>query len=311
MVARGGAVVNSQRASAAFRESGCAALTAFDGSIENPARHATAPPTQVRPATTDTKNQGTPAMHISDIARRGAALAVACATFIAAPLATAATVLYYADEFSGTDYPSLALAARGDTVTTASSWADFNTKLGAGSYDLVIALAQDLGNGIDVPTLTSYVDGGGHVIFTDYTQPADIAALLDGSFTGTLNQTSANFAPALATGVTNPQPLTNPGWGTFAMSLAPGVGGTSVCSFAIDSCAVSGNGGRTLLLGFLADTTNSNGSQLWQNLIASLVGGAAPTPPAPIPTPTLSPWSLGALGLMLALVSARLARRRR
>jgi hypothetical protein len=276
-------------------------------------RHATAPRIQVRPATTDTRNQGTSAMHILDIARRSAAFAVACATFVAAPLATAATVLYYADGFTGTDYPSQALAARGDTVTTASSWADFNTKLGAGSYDLVIALAQDSSNGIDVPTLTTYIDGGGHVIFTDYSQPAGIAALLDGSFTGTLNQTSVDFATALATGVANPQTLTNHGWGIFSMSLAAGAGGTSVCSFPTGSCAVSGNSGRTLLLGFLADTTDSNGSQLWQNLIASVVGAAPPPPPtpAPIPTPTLSPWSLGALGLLLALASATLARRRR
>jgi hypothetical protein len=230
------------------------------------------------------------------------------ATFAFAVPAHAATVLYYVD-LNHFDYVTPALAAGGHTVTTATSWPDFNTKLAAGGYQLAIALNQNSSLGADLPTMTNYVNTGGRVIFTDWTRQASFATVLKGGYTGGTNQTSLNFLnPALSAGIVNPQPLTNPGWGTFSMSESTGPGGISVCTFPdASSCVVAGNNGRTLLLGFLADTPSAtDGTRLWQNLIGYSLAAPALTQPVP----TLSQWSLIALALVLvALASLRLRRR--
>jgi len=223
----------------------------------------------------------------------------------------AATVLYYADSIIGTNYVTPALTAGSHTVTTAVSWADFNTKLAGGGYQLVIALNQNSGIGADLPTMQNYIAGGGRVILADWTQTATFATALGGGYTGTTNQNSLNFlVPALSAGITKPQVLSNPGWGTYSMGETVGGSSTSVCSFPnSNSCAVSGNGGRTLLLGFLSDTPSAtDGVRLWTNLINFVLTGAGPTTLQPVPT--LGQWSLLALALLLAAVAGLYLRRR-
>jgi hypothetical protein len=238
---------------------------------------------------------------------RSTGMAVLASLALAAPV-HAATVLMYVD-FTHTDYVTPALAAGAHTVTTATSWTDFNTKLAAGNYQLVIALNQNSSLGADLPTLTNYVNLGGRVIFADWTRQAPFATVLKGGYTGGTNQTSLNFlVPALSAGIVNPQPLTNPGWGIFSMSESAGAGGTSVCTFPdASSCVVSGNNGRTLLLGFLNDTPSAtDGVRLWQNLI----GYALAAPALTQIVPTLSQWSLLALALLLLAVASLQLRRR-
>ena len=223
--------------------------------------------------------------------------------------AQAATVLKYVDLVVGTDYVTPALA--GHTVTTATSWADFDTKLAGGSYQLVIALGQNNSLGANATTLQTYISGGGHAIVDDYTSNAAYGPMMNASYTGVTNQNQANFLiPALSSGITNPQSLANPGWGTYSMGLLAAAGGTSVCTFPNgNSCAVSGNGGRTLLLGFLSDTPATDGAALWTNMINYVLGGAPPTPTLQ-PVPTLGQWSLFALALLLATAAGLYLRRR-
>jgi hypothetical protein len=240
------------------------------------------------------------------------ALAVIGLALVAAMPARAATVLLYIDSVLGTNYVTPALTAGSHTVTTATSWADFNTKLAGGSYQLVIALNQNNALGANLATLQNYINGGGRVIFTDWTQQSSFATALGGAYTGTTNQNSLNFLlPALSAGITNPQPLSNPGWGTYSMGESA-AGGVSVCSFPnSNSCVVSANGGRTLLLGFLSDTPSAaDGVRLWENLIGVALNGAGPVPSTLQPVPTLGQWSLLALALLLATF-ARLYLRRR
>ncbi len=237
-------------------------------------------------------------------------LAVAGMALVAAMPARAATVLLYFDSMLGTNYVTPALTAGSHTVTTATSWADFNTKLAGGSYQLAIALNQNSGLGADLTTMQNYIAGGGRVIFTDWTRQATFAGALQGGYTATTNQNTLNFlTPSLSAGITNPQVLVNPGWGIYSMGETP-AGGTSLCSFPnSDSCVVSGNGGRTLLLGFLADTPSAaDGVRLWQNLIGVALNGAAQTTLQPVPT--LGQWSLLALALLLATAAGLYLRRR-
>lgn len=226
--------------------------------------------------------------------------------------ARAATVLLFIDALQGTDFVTPALTALGHTVTTATSWADFNTKLSTSPPQLAIALNQNSTLGADLPTMTTYISGGGHVIFADWTETATFGTLFNATYTGNDNQSPMNFTnPALSAGITNPQPLSNPGWGTFAMGLTAGVGGTSACTFPSDSCVVVGNSGRTIILGFLSDTPQAgDGVQLWENIIGLAgFGGSVVTTATAVPS--LSEWALIALGTMLLAAGGLVLRRRK
>ena len=243
--------------------------------------------------------------------RIAATLAVSALLAVGLP-ARAATVLLFVDAFQGTDYVTPALTALGHTVTTATDWTDFNNKLAGSPPQLAIALNQDSSLGADLTTMTNYVNAGGHVIFTDWNETASFATLFNASWTGNDNQSPANFTnPTLSAGITNPQTLSNPGWGIFSMGLSAGAGGTSVCSFPTDSCAVLGNSGRTIILGFLSDTPQgADGVRLWENIIG-LVGFGGPIKQVPTAVPSLSDWALMALALALLAAGALALRGRR
>ena len=221
----------------------------------------------------------------------------------------AADVLYFADAFVGTNYVLPALAAGGHTVTEATDWANFDTLLAGGSYDLAISLQQNDGaGGPDITGLDTYLTGGGRVIFTDWTQDTAYEGTLEFTYTGNTNQSDMTVSePALlAGGLTNPIVLVNPGWGVFSM----GLGGASLATFANgDDAITSGNGGQSLVLGFLADTPPvSIGQQLWENLIAYILGIAVA--PVSNPIPDLAPVGRGILVLLVALSGAALIIRR-
>lgn len=245
--------------------------------------------------------------------RIAATLAVGALLAVSVP-ARAATVLLFIDHVQGTDYVTPALTALGHTVTTATSWADFNTRLSTSPPQLAIGLSQDIsGLDADLTIMTNYINAGGHVIFTDWNETASFATLFNASWTGNDNQSPANFTnPTLSAGITNPQPLNSGlGWGTWSMGLSAGAGGTSVCTFPTDSCAVLGNSGRTIILGFLSDTPQAaDGVQLWENIIG-LAGFGAPISTTPSAVPSLSEWALIGLGAMLLAAGGLVLRRRR
>lgn len=176
-------------------------------------------------------------------------------------------VLVYVDEFRGNDYVTPALS--GETVTTATSASDFNTKLAAGNYDLAIFLHHGIGNLPNVTTLENYVASGGRLIFTDYSRSSTYDNLLQITYTGNTNQTSMTLDAPLGQGVTNPMTLTNPGYGTYSMGLQAQGAAKSMCTFGnAESCLVIGNVGHTAALGFLGDTPPAaDGTRLWKNII--------------------------------------------
>ena len=228
--------------------------------------------------------------------------------------ARAANVLYWADSWSGTDYWTPALTARGDTVTSATSSADLVTRLTAGTWDVVII--SENGNNtssIWVTAIASYISAGGRVVVNNWYTDAGLEAATQTSIIST-NQTvatinAAGISAGLAAGIsTNPVTLTNAGWGVFSHSLglAPASGAESLCDFPDGSCAVLGNAGRTLRLGFIPDgLPAADGARFLQNALGIVLGSVPPPPWATVPVPTLSQWSLGALAVLMSLAMFR------
>ena len=208
--------------------------------------------------------------------------------------AHAANVLYYGDYFIGTNYVLPALNAGGHTVTQATGWSDFNNQLDGGGFDLAVALVQNWTFLPDLTILTSFVTSGGSVIFNDWTGNGAYGLLFGATYSGNNNLTPATITdPGFLSGITNPVGLISPGWGVWSMGLTVAGTGTSSGFFPNgDSCLVSNYGGRTLLLGFMADTLPSaDGQQFFENAIASVLGGAIPT---------LNEWGLIIFSLLMA-----------
>jgi len=190
-----------------------------------------------------------------------------------------------------------ALLNLGYTVTVATDWYDFSDKLNTGNYGLAVAFNQNASWGAwkpDVLTaLTNYIAGGGVVVFNDWTTNNDFAVLFEVSFTGNFNQTIMNLDPSIEYNVPNPITLSNAGWSIFSTGLVPIAGGIPLATFANGETAlVRGNGGKTIILGYLTDAPPAaHRQQLFENLLVAV----APSPPVP-----LSNWALY-LGILLML----------
>jgi hypothetical protein len=181
-------------------------------------------------------------------------------------------ILYFNDYNVGTDRMAQALAGLGAgySVTTVSSSGDFATDIASGTYNLGILMVQNWWSTTydsAITALGTFVAGGGRSIYTDWSMNNSYASLFGASWTGNRNQTSFTVTGPLATGITNPVSLYNPGWGIFSM----GVSGASVPATFPNSegAIVIGNGGRSITNGFLTDTFSDGptGVQLYTNEI--------------------------------------------
>jgi hypothetical protein len=196
-----------------------------------------------------------------------------------------------------------ALAASGHTVTTATSEANFVTLVGAGGWDLVIFMNQNLPNNAAQAAMVTHVTGGGRAIFADWTGNATTGAAFNASYPAggnNLSPVTVTNAALLAGMGVNPLPLTNPGWGTFAQDMLALAGGVSAADFPNGNEAIIiGNSGRTIINGFLDDLwgagANANATaavQLYLNEIGLVLG----TQQVPEPT-SLALLALGLLAM--------------
>jgi hypothetical protein len=180
-------------------------------------------------------------------------------------------ILYWCDSVSATDYMGEALANIANTysisVTIASDLTDFESKVALGGWNLVILMIQ--GDSYDTPNFNSYVSGGGRAIHVDFNKDATRSALFGVTYTGNDNETAVTITDdLLSAGVTNPMTLSSRGWGTFSMGMTdPGIIAATFGNG--DAAIVVGNGGKTIINGFLSDTPSSasDGVALFENEI--------------------------------------------
>jgi subtilisin family serine protease len=189
-----------------------------------------------------------------------------------------ASVLYYVDSLHGDDPFLAAMSNLSITPTIAESFEDFAALLQAGGWDLAILLDQNKSY-IDPPWLASMLDwvtDGGRAILADWTMNETAAAAFGATYTGNTNGDSITHTQIdhpIWQGIANPFDLTNPGWGTFSMGLMATTGDSIGIFLNGDHALILGNGGRTVLNGFLSDTaaTFNEGIVLAQNEIAFLL----------------------------------------
>jgi hypothetical protein len=194
-----------------------------------------------------------------------------------------------------------ALLNLGYTVTVATDWFDFSTKLNNGDYGLAVAFNQNeywTTTGAKptlLSALTNYINNGGSVVFNDWVLDNDFATLFEANFTGNINQTEMNLDPSIEGGVPNPIILANPGWSVFSTGLISMGSSQDLATFANgDVAIVKGNGGKTIILGYLTDTPpEAHRQQLFENLFVSVT--VPPAPPVPV-----SNWALY-IGILLML----------
>jgi hypothetical protein len=212
-----------------------------------------------------------------------------------------AHVLYFNDvPQSGADPYMAAFAALGITPTVvppgttsdaSAAYATFTTDLQAGGWDLVVFQQRYFPSG-DYPSYSwiapfvSYINGGGHVIYSTWVRtqvfgdPAVVSlyAALKATSTGNSNQTSVSQfgSSPIWDGITSPVTLTLDGTiGTSDIGLTAATGGQSVGRYAnSDDALVVGNSGRTIFSGFMPYLAPAaTATHLAQNEISFILGG--------------------------------------
>ena len=222
----------------------------------------------------------------------------------------AADALLYIDlEHSDGKIPE-ALIHLGYTVTVATDWYDFTNKLNAGNFGLAVGFNQQYNWGDWKPGLltafTNYIAGGGALVFNDWKMDNDFAVFFNAEYTGVYNQTPMHLDPSIEYNVTNPMPLSNPGWYVFSTGVNATGDAETLATFPNGNGAIiRSNNGKAIIIGYLTDTPLAQDrQQLFENLFVAVA--PPPIPPQPVP---LSNWALYVgIALMLTFVVIRYRR---
>lgn len=186
--------------------------------------------------------------------------------------------LVYIDYAMQADNVADALTAEGYAPTIAANASEFKTGLASGAYPLAVLFAQSLSavyNGITASNIQNYIDGGGMMIFATWTDSdAAIAAVFEASLTVSYNLSSVTVSDAYIQSVAGLSTFTlsSPGWGVYSTGLSAINGGTVLATFENgDAAMVLGNNGKTMMLGYLSDTTPTDSRQvIFESVIAKV-----------------------------------------
>jgi len=201
--------------------------------------------------------------------------------------------LVFVDYSIQNDFVVASLNNYGYNVIVASSWADFNTKLSSGAFGLAVAFVQNYMSHPSAGAVQNFINSGGQMIFCDWTRDATLAGLFEASYTLPINQAPINLIdPTYGHLLSDPLALDNPGWSTWSMGMAATGGGKVLATFPNgDAAAIKGNGGQTVILGYLSDTPSlAERQQLFTNILDIINGKEIP----------LADWAIY-LGILLML----------
>lgn len=140
------------------------------------------------------------------------------------------------------------------------------------------------------------------MIYCDWTYNNTLAVIFEASYTGNTNQTAVTITdPVLATGLTNPFTLVNPGWSIFSTGLTAIGSGEVLATFENGNAAIiRGNDKHTIILGYLSDTPPlAMRQQLFENVLNFIVCG----PNSFVPDVPVSNWALY-IGIFLIITFA-------
>jgi subtilisin family serine protease len=180
-------------------------------------------------------------------------------------------VLYYMDYGFSNPF-SQAMSNLGITPTVATSYTDFATKLQAGGWDIAVLLDQDYGNSEWVAPMVGFVNSGGRAIACDWYQNTTAAAAFGAQYTGNIDgDPITQISHPIWDGIADPFDL-NLIWPVSSMGMTATTG-TSIGTFPNgDDALIVGNGGHTVLNGFLSDTAQNpeEGVKIAENEITFL-----------------------------------------
>ncbi len=177
-----------------------------------------------------------------------------------------ADILYFNDTTASTDSMAIALSQYtashpGVSVYTTNSDSTFATQLATGKYNLAIFFDQNffpssLSNGVSA--LQAWVAGGGKAIVDDFatTQGNGFVSPFGANFSGPVNKNQFTVTnPNLSTGLYT---ISNTGgWLTYTTDLTATTGvaaGYFTPNDPTTGAIIVGNGGKTILNGFLNDS---------------------------------------------------------
>tara|TARA_R110002049_G_scaffold4601_6_gene32852 strand:- start:25870 stop:26637 length:768 start_codon:yes stop_codon:yes gene_type:complete len=241
-----------------------------------------------------------------------------CVALLCAPKADAAAILHYDDDsITGGNVVGQALTSLGE-VPTVTDHANFATDLGSQPWDLVVVdISANAISAPNVASLIGYVNGGGKAILSywdldsvpalatafeasvanDFFSPQSVHAWAPGH--PIFNQPNAVASPITFTGTT----FIDNGDELDAIGGGMALGGFSPAPMAGQAGIVLGNGGRTIVNGWLFDDLESiPGIDFTANEINFVLNGAAVVP---------EPTSLAVFGLGFCLAGFGTSGRRR
>lgn len=147
------------------------------------------------------------------------------------------------------------------TLTVATSAA---TQISSGNFDAVIySRGSGAVTSAEETALVNRANSGLPTIFGYWQASSPIYTALEYTTSGATNLTSADFDGLVLGQDISTVSVANASYGTFSRGLTPTGSATSGCTWGNgDSCAVVGNGGATVGLGFIANTISEADAEI-------------------------------------------------